>query len=197
MVFIDFVKNSFKSFFFNEDAMDYIDENISLKAAFFSSWLFITLVQIIIILSGYKFFMTSFMTGITYSLSNILGIIFYPLTIFLSSGIIYVLLYIVGARGSFKTTLKFFLVISLVPALISSFIMIGINLFPSLAQQIYLGYSLFSIILMIWILILSIKVYSAIHEISKVKVFVALFVIPIIIYIIIFVLSFLFFMSLF
>ena len=197
MVFIDFVKNSFKSFFFKEDAMDNIDDNISLKAAFFSTWLFHTLVQILIIISGYKVFMTSFMAGITYSLSSILGIIFYPLIVFLSCGVIYVLLYLVGARGSFKTTLKFFLVISLVPTLVSSFLMIGINLLPSLAQQIFIGYSLVGIILMIWILILSLKVYSAIHEISKLRVFFALFVIPTIIAIIIFGIILLFFMSLF
>ncbi len=50
MVFLNFIKNSIKAYFFNYDALDYIDEKVDWKTAFFSVWgltAFITILNFI------------------------------------------------------------------------------------------------------------------------------------------------------
>lgn len=51
MVFLNFIKNSIKAYFFNYDALDYIDEKVDWKTAFFSVWglsVFLSLLSLLI-----------------------------------------------------------------------------------------------------------------------------------------------------
>jgi hypothetical protein len=194
---LDYLKNCFKLFFLDEKSFDFINDKITWQRAF--SILLLIDILFFIFFGGISLY------NLTISKTNLLFIMFISLllyliiffsSIFLVYSLHFILLKIVGGKGSFFETLKFSFSISIVLSFLSCFIYFlpYLNTNNILLTIIFL---ILNIIVSLWTLLVYLKVYSKIHKISKFKVFLAIFLIPlfiIIVFIIVFIIiSFLLF----
>ena len=106
---LEYVKNSIKSYFLDEDALNYIEEKIPLSKAFIIVWF---LIFIFGTLGGFINVITQFGSIPSYALNSIILIelvllILIPLILILIFGIIHISLKIFGAKSNFSNTLEF------------------------------------------------------------------------------------------
>lgn len=165
MKFIKCMKNSMLGFFFNDQALDYIDENVSWKYSFFLSWIFFSILSAVYIGSSFTFTQASI--NDFYVLLG--GVVFYPALIFGLLWLSDLMLSLFGGIGRLVTLVKFVSAMALFPMLIV-FIVKNVLLF--LPQNLWDSISYIVLTTFyFWSLVLILKVCSILYNMSKVSVF--------------------------
>ncbi len=179
VVLVEYIKNSIKASFFDDEALDYIDENVNWKLVYFVS-LFVGLFNCLInyITTG-NFFYIILENNL---LNLIISIILFFFGSFIILGLFHLLLKLFGGKGTYLNTFKFGLTIGLPYSCFFILLTLILNLTSS--KLIFILLNTFNIVFILWILILEIGIYSVIHQISKLRVFFALFGIPILLFIV-------------
>jgi len=171
MLYVEYVKNCFKTFFLNNESVDYINEKIDWKMAFGVVWglySFILFIGELFIegISGYSIMVT---------FGKILFLI--PLGLFFVFGLVYLFLRLFGGESDFFETFKFGISVILFPVIIIYFfevirMVFNLNVFFNILFYIFEGG------LFVWSLRILVNIYSVIHSISKLRVFLAVFLCP-------------------
>lgn len=165
MKFIKCTKNSMLGFFFNDQALDYIDENVSWKYTFFLSWVFFSVLSIAYI--GISFFVSTVAISDFYVLLG--SIVFYPLILFSLLWLSDLMLSLFGGIGRLVTLIKFTAAMALFPMLIVFIVKIILLFLP---QNLWDAISYIVLTTFyFWSLILILKVCSILYNMSKVSVF--------------------------
>lgn len=186
---IEFFKNAFRLYIFDNKAIKNIDKNISWTTPFFVMWV---LTVLIMALS----FAIEMIAGTVPTQEAAIGgpillfliIILYPIMIFISTGILHLLLKIVGGKAKFLDSFKFYLSIGIASSLVSIITFLPLSYLSKVTGSAGVIFALLSAIIStaigIWALITHVVVLARVHKISYLRCVVALIVIPIVIFLI-------------
>jgi hypothetical protein len=179
MKLVNFYKNSFKAYFLNEKAIDELDDNYSwstaLVAGIILSFIFNTINLFL------SFIDIDFFSLIPLIISSIL---LYPLCIFVGVLIIWILLKIFGGKAKYGDLLKFLISMSIIPTIIITVLLFFKTNFL-FSISFYIIFMIFISIIVLWSFYLSIIIYSLLSQISKLRTFFALSIIPLFIIILV------------
>ena len=180
---VEFFKNAAKLYIADNNAFNHIKKKVSWYVPFLILWVLTAITQ------GLSFGAQSLDSTIPkadlmLSLGIIIGtIILYPVLIGITSGIVFLLLKLVGGKAEFIETLKFYTSIGCVSSLLMVIIYIplillqvGINGIGNVI--ITLLTALISTVIGIWALITYIITLAKVHKISYLRAVLALIVIP-------------------
>lgn len=195
---INFVKKSLELYFNDDESYDFIEKRISWQRAFLTTIFFSLIISILAVSLEY-IYEDNFNAFIQNLISILLeSVIYLPLIILVTFGIIHFCLKLLGGKEDFYDTLKFGLAISLFSTLIIAiFMSIPTKLISE--KLIYIFNIIFIILFLlifIWTLFVSVKIYSRLHLLSKIKTLFALllpFIVMFTVTLIIFLMMFLFF----
>jgi len=184
MELVKYITSTIKAWFYDTEALDYIDENVKWYHAFG----FIYFLNVVFLVLNYVLNLQKDTIGLFFNpgISLIVSLIFFPIFLFIGLGILHGFFKLFGAKGSFlEGTVKYALSLSILPTFIFSIIEI---ILQSFLQENSILIGIFIIIIyicfFIWSLSIYLKVYSIVHDISQWRVFFAMFMIPLILIII-------------
>lgn len=199
---INYIKSSLRLYFDKKvDSYKYIDKKVSWVEGFFT---FLVL-SLISYLSSYlvenlygfnQFVLGNYLTYIVF----FAFMIFLPILILVSYFILHLIFRMFGGQADFKDTLKFGVSTNIFPSLVFMFLgIVPAFLFEGFMNVVFVGlFLLISLLLMVWSLLVTARVYSKVHKISFAKSIIALLipliaviVLPLILLVIIMFLSFL------
>lgn len=178
MDIIEYVTKSFGLYFGNKESYNYIDKNINWQIAFFIS------VGFSFFLSLFSLFIeNSYTTNPNFIIENLITLclnvfILLPILIFGIYGLFFLILKLFGGKADFFNTLKFGISISLFTTLLIAIF----DMIPSRFFSLETNYTLdlISVIIIlaiaIWMFVVSVKVYSRLHELSEGRTAIALLV---------------------
>lgn len=180
---VEFIKNASKLYIFDKKALSNLEKSVSWKTPYFT-----LLILSSISLMG-SLTITFLQEGISLPYSPIfilmgalLSIIFTALSIFISSGIIFLLLKLVGGKAKFLDTLKIYASIGTISTTLS-FIIIILNLGIPVTQSLIIAIisfitAMLSTSIALWALITNVVSLARLHKIPYIKSVIALIIIP-------------------
>ena len=194
MDLIKYFISSVKLWFFNNESLDYIQENVTWWQACLSlfSLSFLLFFIGVFINSSIYFELLGSITG-----SSILFLVLFflfgifillPIIYFVTLGMIHLFLLIFGGKAKFSDTVKFFFSIYLLPTIIFSLFSIIQTFLASLNQALLVFFSFFYVLFilcfLIWIIILMVYIFSKLHNISILRTVFAVIVLPFLLFLV-------------
>ncbi len=187
---IEFMENASKLFLFDKKALKNIEKNVSWKTAYFSL-LIISSISFMI-----SFSMSLLQEGVITSFSTIFiflgalfSIVFSAVSIFISSGLVHLLLKIVGGKAKYLDTLKIYASVATISSALSLIVVLLSFGIPSsetlMVAIVSFIIAMISTSIALWALIASIISLARLHNIPYIKSIIALIVIPLLFIIII------------
>ena len=180
MDLINFYVNSFKVYFLNKKAIDDIHDNYSWGTALVAGLVLSFIANIFTLLFQPEKSVLGFLYILFYTL------VMYPISVFLGVSFIWILLKIFGGKPKYMDLLKFLVSMSITPSIIISLLSIPLYFMVEsmgiLSMDIFFIYLFIYVIIvmlmMVWMVYLSIVIYSLISNISKLRTFFAMVIIP-------------------